>query len=219
MNGIKFGKNLKTYGPVFIRKFQGTNLSIGNNVILLPNIEFKLIMDGQIVLKDGVQIDTCSRIVAARKKIILEENVHLGPFSIINGGDNISIGKNTITSGHCSFNSSEHFLSKTTGHFTDNYRYGELNIGQNCWIGSHVIFVPNIKIGKNCIIGAHSFINKDIEDNSIAFGIPADASATAWADAWKNTKTNLQNANNWVKDSAVGTNEKWQSTDSNSHLF
>ena len=48
-----------------------------------------------------------------------------------------------------------------------------MNIGQNCWIGSHVICVPNIKIGKNCIIGAHSFINKDIEDNSIAFGIPA----------------------------------------------
>ena len=54
---------------------------------------------------------------------------------------------------------------------------------------------------------------------TIAFGVPADASATAWADAWRNTKTSLQNANNWVKDSAVGTNEKWQSTDSDSHLF
>jgi acetyltransferase-like isoleucine patch superfamily enzyme len=175
--GIKFGKNLKVYGPIFVRKLFNTNLEIGDNVTLLPNVEFKLIMNGEIIIKNNVQIDTCSRIVAARKKIILEENVHLGPFCIVNGGEEIIFGKNTITSSHCSFNSSEHTLSEKTDNFTDSYKYGKLIIGENCWIGSHVIVVPNVKIGKKCVIGAHSFVNNDLNENSIAYGIPAKANA------------------------------------------
>lgn len=173
INGIKYGNNLKAYGPIFIRKLSNTNLEIGNNVIFLPNVEFKLIMNGEVIIKNGVQIDTCSRIVGARKKITLEENVHLGPFCIVNGGEDITFGKNTITSGHCSFNSSEHILSDKTANFTDSYKYGKLVIGEDCWIGSHVIIVPNINIGKKCIIGAHSFVNKNLNENSIAFGVPA----------------------------------------------
>lgn len=173
IHGVKFGENLKVYGPIYLRKISNTNLKIGSNVIFLPNIEFKLIMNGEIIIKNGVQIDTCSRIVAARKKIILEENVHLGPFCIINGGENVIFGKNTITSGHCSFNSSEHTLSNNTGKYSDSYKYGQLTIGENCWVGSHVIMVPNVKIGNNSIIGAHSFVNSDFKDNSVAYGIPA----------------------------------------------
>lgn len=170
---IEFGQNLIVYGPIFIRKLPNTSFVIGNDVIFLPNVEFKLIMDGQLIIRDGVQIDTCSRVVTAKKKVILEENVHLGAFSIINGGDDITIGKNTITSSHCSINSSEHLLSKKTGNFTNSYKYGEVKIGENCWIGSHVIIIPKIKIGKQCIIGAHSFVNRDIPENSTAYGVPA----------------------------------------------
>lgn len=173
--GVKFGKNLKVYGPLFIRKSPNTKLEVGDDVIFLPNIELKLIMNGELIIKKGVQIDTCSRIVAAKKRIILEENVHLGPFCIVNGGENIIFGKNTITSGHCSFNSSEHTLSSNTGNFTDSYKYGKLIIGENCWIGSHVVMVPNVSIGNNSIIGAHSFVNSDLKNNSVAFGVPAKA--------------------------------------------
>jgi galactoside O-acetyltransferase len=173
INGIKYGNNLKAYGPIFIRKHFKTKLEIGDNVTLLPNIEFKIIMNGEVIIKNGVQIDTCSRIVGAIKKITLEENVHLGPFSIVNGGEEIIIGKNTITSGHCSFNSSEHILSDKTGNFTNSYKYGRLVIGEDCWIGSHVIIVPNVNIGRKCIIGAHSLVNKNLSENSIAFGVPA----------------------------------------------
>ncbi len=35
------------------------------------------------------------------------------------------------------------------------------------------IIKHGVKIGKGCIIGANSFVNKDIEDYSVAFGTPA----------------------------------------------
>ncbi|BDZ71525.1 hypothetical protein GCM10025861_20420 [Methanobacterium petrolearium] len=32
--------------------------------------------------------------------------------------------------------------------------------------------MPNVTIGKNSIVGAFSFINQDIPENVIAFGVP-----------------------------------------------
>jgi acetyltransferase-like isoleucine patch superfamily enzyme len=32
--------------------------------------------------------------------------------------------------------------------------------------------MPGVTIGKNSIVGAHSFVDKDIPDNTIAYGVP-----------------------------------------------
>ena len=50
---------------------------------------------------------------------------------------------------------------------------GKVLIKENARIGTHSTIMPGVTIGKNSIIGAHSFVNKDIPDNTIAFGIPA----------------------------------------------
>ncbi len=58
-------------------------------------------------------------------------------------------------------------------------KYNEKNIaspvkiGNNVWIGSHVIILPGVTIGNNCVIGAGSVVNKSIPDNSTAVGVPA----------------------------------------------
>ena len=33
--------------------------------------------------------------------------------------------------------------------------------------------MPGVKIGANAVVGAHSFVNKDIPENSVAYGVPA----------------------------------------------
>ena len=38
--------------------------------------------------------------------------------------------------------------------------------------GAHSVVMPGVSIGKNSIIGACSFVNKDIPNNVIAYGIP-----------------------------------------------
>jgi acetyltransferase-like isoleucine patch superfamily enzyme len=52
-------------------------------------------------------------------------------------------------------------------------KFGTIIIGNNVFIGKKAIIMPNVKIGNNCIIGAGSIVTKDIEDNSVAVGIPA----------------------------------------------
>lgn len=48
-----------------------------------------------------------------------------------------------------------------------------IEIGEDTWIGTNVVVMPNIKIGKFCIIGAGAVVTKDIPDYSIAVGVPA----------------------------------------------
>ena len=45
-------------------------------------------------------------------------------------------------------------------------------IKENSCIGSHSVIMPGVTIGKNSVIGAFSFVNKDIPDDVIAYGVP-----------------------------------------------
>ena len=50
---------------------------------------------------------------------------------------------------------------------------GRVSIGSFSQLGAGSTILPDVSIGKNVIIGAGSVVNKDIPDNSLAFGIPA----------------------------------------------
>ena len=50
---------------------------------------------------------------------------------------------------------------------------GQVNIGNNVWIGDKVTILGNVNIGDNVIIGANSVVLQDIPSNSIAAGVPA----------------------------------------------
>ncbi|MDM1408186.1 CatB-related O-acetyltransferase [Myroides sp. DF42-4-2] len=47
------------------------------------------------------------------------------------------------------------------------------HIGHDVWIGAGVIVKQGVKIGDGAVIGAMSLVTKDVEANTIVFGIPA----------------------------------------------
>lgn len=49
---------------------------------------------------------------------------------------------------------------------------GEVEIGNNVFIGMHSIILKGVHIGNNVIIGANSLINKNITDNCVVAGNP-----------------------------------------------
>jgi serine O-acetyltransferase len=46
-------------------------------------------------------------------------------------------------------------------------------IGNNVYIGVNAVVVGKIKVGDNCVIAANSLLNKTIETNQVALGVPA----------------------------------------------
>lgn len=93
----------------------------------------------------------------------LGKKTDIGAFTYINAKFGVEIQENVQIGSHCSIYSQSTIDNKN----------GKILIRENASIGSHSVVMPGVTIGKNSIVGAFSFVNKDIPDNVIAFGVPA----------------------------------------------
>jgi acetyltransferase-like isoleucine patch superfamily enzyme len=87
----------------------------------------------------------------------------IGAFTYINAKYGVDIQDLVQIGSHCSIYSVS----------TIDNKQGRVVLKKNCRIGSHSVIMPGVTVGENSIIGAFSFINKDIPDNAVAFGVPA----------------------------------------------
>ena len=107
-------------------------------------------------------------------------------------GFNVHIGKNVIVNYNCTFLDTApitlgdntkigpdcHLL--TADHPRDHVerrkhrvRGKPITIGDDCWLGANVTILPGVTIGNGCIIGAGSVVTKDVPDDKIWVGNPA----------------------------------------------
>ena len=97
------------------------------------------------------------------------QNFHLGyktdigAFTYINAKYGVTVGDFVQVGSHCSIYS----ISTIDG------KAGSVTLKKGCRLGSHCVVMPGVTVGENAVVGAHSFINADIPDNEVAFGIPA----------------------------------------------
>ena len=48
-----------------------------------------------------------------------------------------------------------------------------ITIKRNAWIGANVTILPGVTVGENAIVGANSLVTKDVPENTIVVGSPA----------------------------------------------
>ena len=78
-------------------------------------------------------------------------------------GDNVVLAPNVHILAHDA--STKIFLGYT--------RVAETKIGNNVFVGAGSIVLPGVTIGDNVVIGAGSIVSRNIPDNSVAVGNPA----------------------------------------------
>lgn len=96
-------------------------------------------------------------------KLILGKNTDIGAFTYINAKYGVELQENVQIGSHCSIYSWS----------TIDDKKGKIIIKKNAKIGAHSVIMPGVTIGANTVIGAFSFVNKDIEANVLAYGVPA----------------------------------------------
>jgi len=92
----------------------------------------------------------------------LGRRTDIGAFTYINAKNGVIIEDEVQIGSHCSIYSIS----------TIDDKEGEVILKEGCRIGSHSVVMPGVTIGKNAVVGAFSFVNKNIPDNVIAYGIP-----------------------------------------------
>lgn len=87
-------------------------------------------------------------------------------------GAPIHIGNNAFIGPFCGFYTASHPLQ-----FSERNKGLEkaqpISVGDNCWFGAGVSVMPGVTIGSGCVIAAGSVVTKDLPDNSVAAGVPA----------------------------------------------
>jgi acetyltransferase-like isoleucine patch superfamily enzyme len=93
----------------------------------------------------------------------LGKYVDIGAFTYINAKNGIILEDYVQIGSHCSLYSISTIDNKN----------GEIILRKNSRLGTHSAVMPGVIIGENTVVGAFSYVNTDIPDNTLAFGVPA----------------------------------------------
>ncbi|MBT2694471.1 acyltransferase [Bacillus sp. ISL-55] len=128
--------------------------------------EIKAIGNGKILIgknlhtRDGCSI-TSSANLSIGNKVFFNRNCIIACRNNIKIGDGCAFGPNV-----CIYDHDHSFSSE--GMIPGEYKYDNVIIGKNCWIGAGAIILKGTTIGDNCVIGAGAIIKGNIPNNSLA---------------------------------------------------
>ncbi|HIZ91509.1 MAG TPA: sugar O-acetyltransferase [Candidatus Bacteroides merdavium] len=89
---------------------------------------------------------------------------------ILDGAD-VTIGDNVFIAPNVGIYTAGHPLDIARRNAGLEYAY-PIRIGNNVWIGGHVVILPGVTIGDGAVIGAGSVVTRDIPAHTLAVGNP-----------------------------------------------
>jgi len=108
------------------------------------------------------------------ENLTLGTDVSIHEFSYIDARGEIEIGSNVMIAHSVSILSSSHISEKIDVPIKhQGMEISKISIGNNVWIGAKVTILMGINIGNGVIIGANSVVTKDVPDNVVIAGVPA----------------------------------------------
>jgi acetyltransferase-like isoleucine patch superfamily enzyme len=175
-------ENARLTGSGAIKAGTGCNLN-GMQVILADP------RPGNVYIEIGNDCCICGTIVLykASSKVVIGNNVYIGPGTYIECSESIAIGSNVLISMHChiidtnshSIHSAERMDDKIEwqkGHaFKDWSKVASspVEIGDKCWIGLRSIVLKGVRLGEGAIVGAGSVVTRQVKAFTLVAGNPA----------------------------------------------
>lgn len=155
--GVKFGKNCRISRKSSFTCLYGI-VKFGDNCVVEPYARIKAVQN-----------------IHDRQTVInIDSNVFVGYCTIIDGGNYIEIGQNSMIGPHVFITDSDHKLERRDVPIgLQGGYYGTTLIGQNVWIGASAQVLRGGEIQQNSIVGANSTVMKGMEQESLIVGIPA----------------------------------------------
>ncbi|WP_128376472.1 acyltransferase [Streptomyces cavernae] len=95
----------------------------------------------------------------------------LNPYATVRG--TVNLGNGVRIGAHTSLLGFNHSMAPDRPVFQQPLTSQGITIGDDVWIGSHVVVVDGVTIGDHCVIGAGAVVTKDVPAWTVAAGNPA----------------------------------------------
>jgi sugar O-acyltransferase (sialic acid O-acetyltransferase NeuD family) len=166
INGIKVVGNDNDLHELFLGGYKYAFISLGSTGNSANRIRlYEVIKHTGFIIPNIIDADSI-----LSSSITLSDGIYIGKGAIINTGatiqSNAIINTGAIVEHDCVVGESTHIASGAV-------LGGNVVIGVHTHIGSNSTIKNSVKIGSNSVIGIGSVVTKDINDNVVAYGVPA----------------------------------------------
>ncbi|MBE9126146.1 acyltransferase [Coleofasciculus sp. LEGE 07092] len=131
--------------------------------------------DEGIEIGDGVQIGRYAQLKARAGSIFIGDHTNIGSECRLDSTSEVRIGSYCLIAGRCYIGGVNHEFSRTDIPIVKQplASKGGVRIGDDVWLGAHVIVKDGVTIGTGAVVGAGAVVTKDIPPYAIAMGVPA----------------------------------------------
>jgi acetyltransferase-like isoleucine patch superfamily enzyme len=112
-------------------------------------------------------------IVEKGAELIIGKDVYIGHYNNIRCSKRIVIGSGTKIAQFVTIVDLNYDVSKKYLNFNEAIKK-EVIIGENVWIGSNSVILAGVTIGNHSVIAAGSIVTKNVLENTIVAGNPAE---------------------------------------------
>ena len=155
---IQIGAKTKIHDGVYIDALSREGVIVGENVVLGRNC----------------RIECTGTLSNIGKGVVIGDRTTFGNDCYFGAAGGIEVGKDVIAGQYIRFHSENHNFDDTTILIRkQGVSHKGIRIGNNCWIGSGVVFLDGTILGDGCVVAANAVVTKSFPDNSVIGGIPA----------------------------------------------
>lgn len=155
---LSIGAKTRIHDGVYINALSKNGVKFGNNVVIGRNSRIEC--TGSLKsIGEGVEFGNRST---------------FGNDCFFGAAGGIIIGDDIVAGQYIRFHSENHKFDKLNMLIREQgVTHKGIKIGNNCWIGSGVVFLDGAEIGNGCVVAANAVVTKSFPDNSVIGGVPA----------------------------------------------
>lgn len=152
----------------------GSKVKLHNYVYIDALSEQGVRLGEQVILGHGTRIECTGSLQNIGKGITIGKRTTFGSDCFFGAAGGIEIGKDVIAGQYIRFHSENHkFSDQNTLIREQGVTHAGIKIGNNCWIGSGVVFLDGAELGDGCVAAANAVVNGKFPNNSVIGGVPA----------------------------------------------
>jgi acetyltransferase-like isoleucine patch superfamily enzyme len=182
VKSIMYSRNLNKRicgGKVSSYVLGEANSLIAKDGSFLENLTVRITgSNNNIIIGENVRIySNCSILIFGNNCTVeIGANTTIRSYSILECGENntqIKIGNDCMFSNHIHVRTHDsHFIYSNETNIRLNIPKS-VEIGNHVWIAAWVTVLKGVRIGSGAVVGVNSLVTHDVDENSVAVGIPA----------------------------------------------